>query len=215
MMDIEAMDGMARAGRRRSFCSRVPGFARRRRCAGETPAPQWPRPRSGYTLLEMLAYVSIFAIVVNLAAALFVSSTRLRMMGSEALERMQALEEMGAGFSDAVRESLGVVEQGGAYRTTGDTLVLALPGERRYAVLGRLRGDDRLVLMRIHDREVETHEYLKTFPRPLQALEFAHEPQAGGRARIVMLVGLQDALRRDAVMHRFVATPRSYPRAGP
>ncbi len=162
------------------------------------------RAQHGYTLLELLAYLSIFAVAINLAGSLFVSATRLHMLGDDAIARMQAVDEIAAAFTGAVHESLGVVESADGYVTSDDTLVLQLP-DTRFAVLGRLRGDDRFVLLEFRSGQRGTPTFLETCSYPLTSLAF---DRVAGAIR--MRVQVRHDTRRDSGEHTVVATPRSY-----
>ena len=168
------------------------------------------RDAAGYTLIELLAYLSVFAVVVNLAGSLFVSAGRLRMMGNEALERMQALDEMGRRFTDAVHESSGVAREADGFTTSDETLVLNLPHDR-YAVMGRLRGDDRFVTMKFAAGAPGTPEFLKTFSYPVEHMIYS----VGARGDVTMRVRLRNDAPHGGAEHTFVAMPRSVQRGEP
>jgi type II secretory pathway component PulJ len=162
------------------------------------------RAKLGYTLIELLAYLSLFAVAINMAGALFVSATRLHMLGDDAIARMQAVDEIAAAFTDAVHESLGIVESADGYVTSSDTLVLQLP-DARVAVLGRLRGDDRFVMLKFRSGQRGTPTFLETCSYPLTSLAF---DQVAGAIR--MRVQMRHNTRRESGEHTVLATPRSY-----
>jgi hypothetical protein len=163
------------------------------------------RTAHGYTLLELLAYLSVLGVAVNLAGALFVSATRLHMLGDDAVTRMQALDEIADAFTDAVQESLGAVDGADGYATGEDTLVLRMPGDR-FAVLGRLRGDARFVVMKFHAGDAGAPTFLETCSYPLHELSFERTLEGGA---IAMRVHLQRESARDGAGHTVIATPRS------
>lgn len=165
------------------------------------------RHSSGYTLIELLAYLAVFSVVVNLAATLFVSAGRLRMMGNEALERMQALDEIGKQFTETVQESAGAAPEADGYTTSAGTLVLRLP-HNRFAALGRLRGDDRFVTTKFDAGAAGIPEFLETISYPVDDVVFTVEN--GGA--VTMRIRLQDRDARNGAEHTFVATPRSVAR---
>jgi hypothetical protein len=92
----------------------------------------------GYTLLHVLAYTALLAVVINLGLTNFVSATRLNTRGAGILDDLWAFDRMATGFRATVAASTRVVDELGAYRTSDDTLVLetaAIDGAARYAVL--------------------------------------------------------------------------------
>lgn len=166
--------------------------------------------RGGYTLVELLAYLLVFGVVVNLAGSLFVTASRLHMMGRDAIDRMHAVDDLASRFSTTVRGAVGVVDEAAGYVNSEDTLVLRLPHDR-YAVMGRLRGDDRFVVTTFAAESPGTPEFLRTYPHPIEYLAFESLPTGA----VAMRVALRNERVRSRAEHRFVATPRSVDRGQP
>lgn len=132
--------------------------------------------RAGYMLLEVLAVVSILAIVLGLAGQILFTCTRLSTFGMRAADRIGQAAEVEETFRAAVRESFTVSPGVGPYRGDASTLVLETPAEhgRRFVVLGRIRDGDRLSVLKVLEKDgtFET-EYLSTAALPVKSLSFA------------------------------------------
>jgi hypothetical protein len=146
---------------------------------------------SGYSLIEMLVYVAILAVGVNLCGALFVTSMRLSALGSEKLERIQGAAELENEFREAVRSGEAVIPEFGAYRSGPGQVVLragAVDGAPRYLVLGAVRDAEHLSKLEIIDRpgKPEAAAFVTYAPR-LSALEFTYDVDPPASARLVRM----------------------------
>lgn len=168
------------------------------------------RSSAGFSLLELLAYLAVFAVVVNLAGSLFVSASRLRMMGNEAIQRMQALDEIARRFTEAVQSASGVADEAPGYASDEQTLILELP-RGRFTVMGRLRGDDRLGIITFAQDTPAQPEFLVTFSHPVSDLKFARDQNGA----VTMRIRLKHEASKPSTEHVFVACPRSVSRALP
>jgi hypothetical protein len=157
-----------------------------------------PVRERGASLIEMIAYIAIFAVMVNLCLGVFIKSSRMSALGTGILDRMQALREIRQEFTESVMLADAVVPAIGDYRTGADLLVLrtnGMEGAARYVVFGRLddaRRLSRLVLAKT-DTGLEV-ERLRTFPLDLDVVTFAYDSEAPEQARLVSLhVDILDA----------------------
>ena len=105
------------------------------------------RRNEGYTLLEMIAYIGLMAVVINLAAGAFLNQHRLNIAGVEALDRVREMDRLSGDVRGLIRQAEAVLPEGAGWTTSEEALVLALPpqGEDgdRIAVLGLLGPEDR------------------------------------------------------------------------
>lgn len=100
---------------------------------------------AGTTLLEMIAYVFILGIVINLCAQVFLSSSRLAAVeGGGAIERIETLDGMERDFRETVRECNGVVTDVAGFACDEKQAVLRLPDGERFVVFGAPEGVQRL-----------------------------------------------------------------------
>lgn len=67
------------------------------------------RINDGYTLLELLAYVFVLAVIVNLSTSLFLATRRLHVSGDVSLSRMASLTDFERDFRLATRRADGIV----------------------------------------------------------------------------------------------------------
>ena len=104
------------------------------------------RRDAGYTLLEAIAYVGVFTLVVNLAAGAFLNQHRLNVAGVEALDRIREMERLSNDVRGLIRRAEAVLPEGAGWSTSQESLVLALPpegdGEDRIAIVGVLEPED-------------------------------------------------------------------------
>ncbi len=180
--------------------------------------------KAGMTLLELLGCVAILAIVINLAASVFISSTRLSVLGTSALDKMWAVEEIRGEFVGAVRTSSGVCSGVGKYRSGTDQIVLetARPGDqkgvKRYVVFGPIRSDSRLDKLVIMEKDgKQSAERFVTYPLDLDSIQFKYDSNVPDRAHLVSLeinVRNEGSKQKTGRLHRFSAAMRGVPVAG-
>ncbi|MFO7973999.1 MAG: hypothetical protein R6V12_05125 [Candidatus Hydrogenedentota bacterium] len=157
--------------------------------------------QSGITLVHMLAYITILAVVINLGATLFVAVLRMHDAGANALENSQTVRHIETDVREVVSEAVAVRPALGDYATSEGAVVLELPpdeesGNARYAVLQR-GGDDKDYVLRRMAFEQTPQElkliYMKTYRPKFQMLEFVH----AGNTASARSVGIHFALRTD------------------
>lgn len=150
--------------------------------------------KAGYSILEMLGYIAVFAVILNLAVSLFISTTRLSAYATTAMDRIEGIEEVHREFADAVHEAVDVSPGVASYVSGGDRLVLELPqapggkGGARYAVLGDLKGNGRMAKLILTERDgaFET-EYMATYGQIFVGIRFLYNTVEPAGARLVRL----------------------------
>lgn len=166
--------------------------------------------RAGMTLLEVLIYLVVFAMVVNAAAVLFVATLRLHAHAGAAMDQRYVVDAFQRDFLETAAASMGAVPQAGEYIAPPGELLLRLPPSDespewpRFA-LWRLDALQRPTLQRFAIHQGVWHvEYFKTYSLPVAAMECA---QQEGRVAVGLVL---DARRHGAVTRRFdfVAAPR-------
>jgi len=173
--------------------------------------------RAGTTLVEMLAYVAILAVVINLALSLFLSASRLSMLGTSGLDKMVVLETMREDFTETVREAVAVTERVAAYRADEDTLVLELPSEpgegRRFAVFGMMGAEPRLSRLVLIEKDgAFAAERLDTYRLDLEQAGFtldAADPAQARRASLHVVLKTDRERKTPSTGNTFWAAMRS------
>ncbi len=148
----------------------------------------------GATLFELLAYMAVLGVAINLGAAAFMSTMRLNRYSSQALEKLLAFEGLRNDFVRTVRESYGPCVQLGNYRIGADTLVLELPSEprqevsRRYAVFAGVPETAKLGRLVIAEKDgVLAVETAKTYRCDLESVRFIYHGRPLESARLLTL----------------------------
>ncbi len=143
---------------------------------------------AGTTLLEMIAYVFILGIVINLCAQVFLSSSRLAAVGGGAIERIETLDGMERDFRETVRECNGVVTDVAGFACDEKQAVLRLPDGERFVVFGAPEGVQRLCkrTIRVKDGAWDL-ERAETYPIDLSAIRFSYSGAGPASSRSVTL----------------------------
>lgn len=136
----------------------------------------------GMTLVHMLAYVTVLAVVINLGATLFVAVLRMHDAGTSALDESLATRDIETELRDTVSEAVAVRTAIGGYQSSADTALLELPpdaetGAARYAALQRLAQNGGLVLRKLELQQAPgglTVAYMKTYGPVFNILEFEY-----------------------------------------
>ncbi len=153
----------------------------------------------GVTLVHMLAYVAVLAVVINLGATLFVAVLRMHDAGTAALDESLTLRAMESELRETVSEGVSLLPVLGEFATSESAVALALPpdaqsGGARYAVLQRLAGDGGFRIRRMGFQETPeglTLTFMKTYRPVFSALEFEYR----GDAATARGVGLRFSLK--------------------
>jgi Tfp pilus assembly protein FimT len=138
------------------------------------------KTRAGYSLLEMLLYVAVLAVIVNLSLSLYLTSSRLHHRGERAADRIDTMEAIGREFRHAVHAS-------GTLALTDDTSVRRIELTGRDASSKRTRYvwsyyPEKHVLRTASLKEVDgqyTITAVKTFDRGIEDVRFV--PTDNGR----------------------------------
>ncbi len=172
------------------------------------------RSHAGTTLLECLAYIAVFCVVVNLCVSAFVSTARLSAFQTTALDRMREVEDVREAFTRAVRSACAVAPGVGAYTSGANQLVLEMPSSdaavKRYTVFGMFGAKSRLARLDIvsKDGELDASAYV-TYALPVKALRFECD---SGHARSVQCeLDVPNAAKKKTkppVTYRFLAAFR-------
>jgi hypothetical protein len=159
---------------------------------------------AGMLLLECLMYVAILAIVVNLVASVFVSATRLSAVGTAALDRVNAVDDVREAFTRAVREAEAVVPGAGAFATGPNQLVLRMPlgahkdAHARYVVLGCIDPAPGFKSLEITEKNGQyAPEAYTVCSLPVQSLRFDYGAGPPERARLISLDVVAANARKD------------------
>ena len=176
---------------------------------------------AGTTLIEMIAYIAVLGVMISLCLSIFVTTSRLSLIGTGTLERMTGVEEIRKGFSETVREAVGVRAEAASYRTGPEVLVLELPCDHgaRYAVFSRPGPDQRLSKLVFTEREGEfSPEHFVTYQQNLRTLQFAYDAANMAQTRRVSLrleidKGVEPKIPSPG--HTFYAAIRAVDAGGP
>jgi len=173
---------------------------------------------AGMTLLELLGCAAVLAVVINLAAGVFVTSSRLSVLGTTSLDKMGVVEEIHDEFVAAVRQSHSAQSSLGDYRTGTGLVILEQSqhsrenGPKRYVIFGRIGSQSRLSKLVLSEKEGElAAERFVTFPLDLEYMRFTYDRSVPREARLVSLeLSVKDrGKRRGArVAHTFTAAMR-------
>ncbi len=167
-------------------------------------------------------YVAVLAGTVDLAASVFMSSTRLSAMGKAALARIDAQEDIRADFADTVRMAQGVREGIGHYQSNAEQLVLALPPNpgqedtRRYAVFGLLPEKQqfyRLVLVEEANGDLRP-DRAKSYARHFEQIQFDYGDSDNGIGARMISLSLEPVRKkrgnRPPTIYRYCVAMRNF-----
>ena len=170
-------------------------------------------------MIEVLGYIAVIAVVINLATSVFIRSTRLSALGTGALDRMNAVEEIRDGFTTAVRRASGVNAGMGEHQSGSDRVVLTMPqlagedGVRRYVVFGLLGADPRLSKLVVVERDGNLSvERFVTYRQDLDSIRFSYDTDEIDEAKLVVMeieTKRTDNRGKRRAPHRFAAAMRS------
>lgn len=169
----------------------------------------------GYSLLEMLVYIAVFAVGVNIFVSLLGTGSRLSATNALSLSRLEGVREVQETFTQYTRRATAVVPEVGEFTTGPDRLVLKMPQEQEngfdYMVLGVLREANHFAVMGLVEKaDAVEMVYLKTLRQPLETLAFDVEG-SGVRPLVnlrVMIKGEDGERKQPFVEHLASATPR-------
>ncbi|MBI2435340.1 MAG: hypothetical protein HYV26_20985 [Candidatus Hydrogenedentes bacterium] len=168
-------------------------------------------PVAGYSLLEMLMFVAVFAVAVNLCGALLLTSSRLAAMNTLALDRLNAVREVQDGFKTAIQESAGKSEAPWGLSPTDGRLWLRLPAQEpgqsaAYRVFGLLADGQRLVREDFLLGPGAPENYVRTWPLRVKNLRFSN---VGAAIKMSFEIQEDEGERPSRqVIYETIATPR-------
>ena len=162
--------------------------------------------RAGMTLLELLGCAAVLAVVINLAAQVFITSSRLSVLGTTSLDSAGVVEDIRDEFVAAVHQSYAIAPSVGNYRSDSEQLILALApsaregGAERYIVFGRIGSKSRLSKLVISEKDgAYVAERFVTYPVDLESIRFTYDKSDPHEAR---LVSLELRVRNEGKRHR-------------
>ena len=172
--------------------------------------------KSGYSLVEMLVYVSLLAVAFTLCMKIFVSGTRLSALNTLAMDRINGLAEVEREFRQAVRGAYAVVPKAASHKSDEQHVVLRLSlpeAPPRYLVLGALRDPHHLSAMELAEQDgALTASKFVTYRVALAPITFEYDAPSPAEARLVrMTVMIHKApgeRMKNPVTHHFVAALR-------
>jgi hypothetical protein len=172
-------------------------------------------PTRGYSLLELLVYVAVFAVAVNIFVSLLGTGSQLSALNTLSMSRMEGVREVQEEFTEYTRRASVVVPEVGEYKTGPDRIVLKMPpGQEEgfdYAVLGVLREANRFAVMGLAEKEGALEVvYMKTLRQPLETL-LIEVDGSGSRPMVnlrVKVQGEEGERKQPFVEHTASATPR-------
>lgn len=159
--------------------------------------------REGTTLLEMLGYLVIMAVVLNVSAQALISCMRLSHYGSVVADRMGQAAEVEQAFRKAAGQADAVVNGVGAYKTGPGTLVLgrstAETGVREFTVMGSLRSPESFSKLVLRDEGGELKaESVVTYPLAVRTIAFTYDSADPRNARLVSMDMTTAAARKSS-----------------
>lgn len=174
-----------------------------------------PKANSGMSLIECLAYVALFTIIINVSMSTFISATQLSTMGSRGLDRLNMADELRDSVVRLIREAGNVADGAGMYRTGPDTLVLAMPalsGTHRYTVLGLVGPKNRFSRIEVSETDGAYEvTHFSHYALPVAAVRFGFDDADPLKARLVSVdASLVNTHRgKPPIPYRFCASLRS------
>ena len=175
---------------------------------------------AGTSLVEVLMWTAVFAMLATVAYSVFFNVVRLSAMNATALDRLRAVEDVREAFSRTVRESSGIVEGVGIHKTGADTVVLRLPpsaesrAARRYVVFGRVFGQKPLAKLEVAEENGQyTATAFQRYPVPVNEVRLGFDTANPVQARRVSLdIEVPNVVRgksKPPVAYEFVAALRN------
>lgn len=168
----------------------------------------------GYSLLEMLGYVAVLAIGINLCGSLLITGNRITSVVTGQLDAIHGIEETEQLFVNAVHCADGLEEHIGGYTAGVNTLILRSvepDGSTRYILLGNLMGPHCFSRMDLVSRNGKLE--LDSMKTAGQMVEYCRFSADTSNAVPVMSMTLkrkaeQGEPENRIMEHHFMATPR-------
>lgn len=167
----------------------------------------------GYTLLEMLAYTVVLAVIVNVSSAMFLSGKRLHALGDIALERIEIFRQLERQFHETVVDADRVEAALPGVSVSGPRLVLREGnGEAGHRFILWHRDAAGALRCERYERAGETLALRssRAYDLPITNLRFAVDEADGGATLVRMDLEIDNAGTRNTVpaTNVFVAAVR-------
>jgi hypothetical protein len=147
----------------------------------------------GATIVEVVAYLAVLAVIMNFCAMIFVHTLRMASVGEKALDTIRAVQTIRADFTSSVREASHIAPAAGEYVTGESRIVLAMPrteespGAERFVVFSSL-GEGKLVKATIAEEDGEIHLIgIVTYPATFERIHFVLGGMELARAKTATL----------------------------
>lgn len=145
----------------------------------------------GYSLIELLAYIVVLGIIINVSAPLFLSAMRLSRVGEAASDHLQGVEEIRSRISDRVREAVRVVPSTLTFESGKDQLILEMPANpvARRVVFGTLNHPNKVSRLDLIKQDGEwVPDFLATYRQSITGLRFTYDTADPADAALVQFV---------------------------
>ena len=128
----------------------------------------------GYTLLELLAYVAILAVFLNITAGLYLSTNRLMVRSDLAIDRASGIAEIETAFREAVASASTIADAVGPLRSDESLLILRRASiTEEWIALGAITSPNRFsVATYALVNGAPEMTSLKTFSQPILRSKF-------------------------------------------
>lgn len=179
--------------------------------------------RRGFTLFEMVVYIAVFTVGVNLFVSVLSTGARLGATTTLQLHRVAGIRAVQSRFVHFVRQGGSVVPGAGPYQTGEDVVVLRMPdespGSMDAVVLGAVRDKQHFSVLglALADDGTWSQVYGETVHQPLKRQVF--QVSTDGPRPVVFLeaqIAVEDGeIGVRPVIHRIRAVPRGWGGARP
>ncbi len=171
----------------------------------------------GYSLLELLVYLTVLAIGINLFVSALGTGSRLSATTTLQMGRLEGIREVQQTFVHYVRRAADVVPSIGRYNTGDSVVVLKMPALQPegfdYLVVGAVQRPDAFTVLGLTQTDGQWQEtYMKTLRQALGEQSYVIR-EDGARPLIQMTVQVKQESgerERPFLLHTCNATPRSY-----
>ncbi|MBX7255187.1 MAG: hypothetical protein K1Y02_02405 [Candidatus Hydrogenedentes bacterium] len=166
---------------------------------------------AGTTLLEMMGYSFILAILAVLCLQVFQNSSRLAAVGGGAVDRIENLAMLEDDFRKSVHESSGVQSNVAGFESNENQLVLRMADGERYTVFGMAEGTKRLCkrTIRVKDGAWDLERAI-AYPIDLSAVSFLYSQATPELSRSVILRVTAAGRARDNRVGRNVTVAAAF-----
>jgi len=149
------------------------------------------RNEQGYSLIEMLAYVIVLGIIINISAPLFVSAMRLSKVGEAASDRLKGVEEIRSRISERVRGAVRVVPSTLDFESGEEQLILEMPDDpvARRVVFGTFNHPNQVSRLELIKEDGQwVPDFLATYRQRITGLRFTYDTVEPTDAALVRFV---------------------------